>query len=444
MLLLAVTLLLASCGRSATVTEVSVVPEPVFQLQKEGTFTLRSSMKLSVTGIGQNSPVLKYVMKMLRGAHLHPSLVSAAKDSDLELVLNDTANTELGDEGYLLEIRNRGISLSANTPAGLLYGCQTLLQMMPADVTKSQYSAVTLPECTILDYPRFAWRGLAVDDTCGVLGMKFVKRLVDVMSFYKLNRLQLALSAAMDSDDVAELYEYGVARNVLVEVMDSSGWDTEGDTVFCCRGFFEGLERAREGCEVVMCPGEFCSFDRYQADARYQPKAEPGVVTMSRVYAFEPVPDSTPHRLASHIVGGRGFYTAKAGSDARKAEYMMLPRAVALAEALWSPREVRDWGRFRRKVEGQKERLAARGYSYCEGSFTPIFTARRVDETTMNIEISTEVPNTYIFFTTDMTKPTRESSVYIGPINLQRGTHIKILPVYKGQERDSVYEYVIK
>ena len=140
-----VMLLLASaCGRSAQVKELSVVPEPVFMVQKEGSFTLHSSLKMSVTGIGQNSPTIKYVMKMLRSAHFRPSLVSASQDSDVELVLNDTLNTELGDEGYLLEVRNGGIRLSANTEQGLFYAFQTLLQLFPADVTTKRYSSVTM------------------------------------------------------------------------------------------------------------------------------------------------------------------------------------------------------------------------------------------------------------------------------------------------------------
>ena len=85
-----------------------------------------------------------------------------------------------------------------------------------------------------------------------------------------------------------------------------------------------------------------------------------------------------------------------------------------------------------------------KGYTYLEGSFTPSFTARRVDDHVANVAITTEVPNTYIFYTTDLSTPTRRSAIYMGPINLSRGTHIKILPVYKDQERDSVYEYVIK
>ena len=67
-----------------------------------------------------------------------------------------------------------------------------------------------------------------------------------------------------------------------------------------------------------------------------------------------------------------------------------------------------------------------------------------MDDHTTNIAIETEVPSTYIFYTTDGSTPSRNSQVYIGPVNLKRGTHIKILPVYKDQERDSVYEFIIK
>lgn len=438
-------LLAAGCGRSATVKEISVVPEPVFMVQKEGSYTLHSSLKMSVTGIGQNSPMLKYVLKTLRSAHFRPSMVSAALDSDLELALNDTLNTELGDEGYLLEVRGSGIRLSANTERGLLYGCQTFLQMLPADVTRSAYSAVTLPECTILDHPHFPWRGIAVVDTLASIGKKHLRRLLDVMSLYKLNRLYYdGGEADASGEEWADLRDYAAARGVTLVVADSASRGFETDTVFCRRGFYEGLDRAREGCMVVMCPPDYCDWCRYQAEARYQPKASAGIITLARVYAFDPVPEGTAAASAAAIIGACGRYAVPAGSDARRAEYMLLPRALALSEVLWSPSDVRNWGRFRRKVEVQKERLAARGITYCEGSFTPIFSARRVDETTMNIEVSTEVPNTYIFYTTDGSTPTRQSAVYIGPVNLQRGTHIKLLPVYKDIERDSVYEFVIK
>ena len=135
-LLLLSAVLLAGCGHKATVTELNIVPEPVFMVKKDGSYTLGANPSVCMVGLGQNSPTAKFVMKSLRSAHLHPSLVAADDDCDIKLVLNDTVNTEIGDEGYLLEVRPTGISLSANTEVGLFYAYQTLIQMLPADVLK--------------------------------------------------------------------------------------------------------------------------------------------------------------------------------------------------------------------------------------------------------------------------------------------------------------------
>lgn len=625
--LLVVLILATGCGRSVTVGDVSVVPEPVFCVQKEGTFTLRGNPRLSVQGFGQNSPTAKYIMKSLRSAHMHPSLVPTSSEADISLVLNDTVNSEIGTEGYLLEVRNGGIRISANSETGLLYGYQTLVQLLPADVLKTTYRSITMPECTILDYPRFAWRGVMLDVSRHFFNVKHVKKVLDVMATYKMNKLHWHLtddhgwrlpsekypqlntvgSWRVDRDDVAwgkaeparegeratyggyyskeeiadvisyaadrgievipevELpghvsavlaampqlacddYPYEVAigpywppkailcagndstltvlydlldevcdlfpskyihiggdeawkdnweacakcqRRIRAEHLDGEeqlqswlvgkvqqhlaergktiiGWDeimglkkegwsmdngvsetnpfvTDDAVVLSWRGYEPGLAAARGGHPVIMCPTEYCYLDYYQADPRYQPASIGGLVTLSKAYGFDPVPEGTPAAVARNVIGGQCNLWAEYINTPQHAEYMLLPRMLATAECLWTPRDNKDWNRFRRKVEVQKDRLHAKGYNYCEGSFTPHFTARRVDDNTMNISISTEVPNTYIFYTTDLSTPTRESLIYIGPINLERGTHIKILPVYKDIERDSVYEFLIK
>ncbi len=621
-------LVLSGCGRRATVTEIAVVPEPVFVLQKEGSFTLKDNPRISLIGIGQNSPTARYVMASLRHGHLRPSMVSAGKKSDINMIILDTANPELGDEGYLLEVRSNGIHLSANTERGLFYAYQTLVQMIPADARKVRYRAITLPECTILDYPRFEWRGAHLDVCRHFFPTKFVKKFLDVMALYKLNRFHWHLtddhgwrlpserypklntigSWRVDRDDqpwgeamppqegeratyggyysredIADIVQYAAERaievipeiempghvsallasypqlacdnypyrveygpywppkailclgrdstliimeNLLDEVMDlfptsryihlggdeafkenweqclkcqrrirverlrdedelqswfmkrmaarvaargkqaigwdeisesATAWSDNPDTadvvpadsganmiVMAWRGQKIGLAAAEAGHRVIMCPTDYCYLDYYQANPLFQPKAIGGLVTLEKAYSFNPVPDSTDSTVASNILGGQCNLWSEFINTSAHAEYMLLPRMLATSECLWSPNENKDWNHFRRKVEEQKERLAARGYNYCEGSFEPHFTARRIDERTMNISISTEVPNTYIFYTTDTTTPTRKSPIYLGPINLERGTHIKILPVYKDQERDTVYEYVIK
>ena len=447
-LILLSALLLTGCWRTVTVTEPDIVPEPMFMVQKEGAYALERQMALAVSGVGQNSPTVKYIMKSLRHAHMRPSLVALSEESDLLLRINDTVNPELGDEGYLLEVRSDGVTLSANTEVGLLYAYQTLIQMLPTDVLKTTYKAVVLPECTILDRPRFAWRGLHVNVSGSPMPVKSLKRVIDAMAAYKLNRLCIdgsrwnadSLHWEVDSlraytpSEAEELTAYAAGLGISVL------WDSLPTLAHDQRS---GLELALGGAEVVLEPIEHWDLSCYQADPRYQPQAHEGLITLGHAYRFDPVPPGTNRHTAANILGGQCRLLTDCVADLGQAEYMLLPRMLAVAENLWTSPDKRSWRNFRKKVENQKDRLAAKGYSFCEGSFTPLFNATRVDDRTMNVAIETEVPNTYIFYTTDLSTPTRTSSIYLGPINLQRGTHIKILPVYKDIERDSVYEYII-
>ena len=486
LVLITTALLLASCGRTVTVTQIDIIPEPVFLVQKEGAYTLNRNIAVATSGLGQNSPTAKYIMNSLRHGHLRPSLVSRTEESDIELILNDTINPELGDEGYLLEVRQTGIRLSANTEVGLFYAYQTLRQMIPADVLEHSYSSITLPECTVLDHPRFAWRGAHLDASHHYFPVKFIKKFLDLMSFYKLNRFHWQLadeetpvlplpggydiisdttdsivdesksSAGYTEEEIAEVVAYAASLGITVVPEEGTDmvWDDENGVtrpgeilkrIVAARTTLQaGHHAARTGNRVVMCPEEFCRLDYYQADPRYQPLAEEGLITLAKAYQFDPAPQGTNKYVEQCIVGGQSLLFTESIDNPAQAEYMLLPRLLAISECLWTPRETKNWSRFRKKVEIQKARLASKGYNYCEGSFTPLFRATRVDDRTMNIAIETEVPSTYIFYTTDSTTPTRQSQIYLGPINLRRGTHIKILPVYKDQERDSVYEFVIK
>jgi hexosaminidase len=617
-------LTLAACGRTTTVTELNIIPEPAFLVQKEGSYTLNRSIAVSVSGLGQNSPAAKHIMKSLRHAHMRPSLVGRSEESDIDLIINDTLNPELGQEGYLLEVRSDGIRLSANTEVGLLYAYQTLVQMIPPDIVEHSYRSITLPECTILDYPRFEWRGAMLDVSRHFFSVKFIKKYLDLMASYKLNRFHWHLtddhgwrlpsekypllneigSWRVDRDDqpwghadppeederptyggyytrdeIAEVVAYAADLGIEVipeielpghccailaaypqfscdnkaatipigpywpptdilcagndstllfinDILDEIlplfpsqyvhiggdeavhdkwhqcpkcqhrmavehltkesqlqgwlmrqvadhlreqgktpiGWDEAVDCgglgpdamITAWRSIQTGTAAARDGNKVVMCPTEFCYLDYYQADPRYQPAAIgegytlPGehtpekYITLAKAYQFDPIPIGTTSYVAQNIVGGQANLWSEYINTPQHAEYMLLPRLLAISECLWTPQKNKDWNRFRKNVEIQKVRLDTRGYGYCDGSFTPLFRAVRVDDHSMNIAIETEVPNTYIFYTTDGSTPTRRSPVYLGPINLQRGTHIKIQPVYKDKERDSVYEFVIK
>jgi hexosaminidase len=101
----------------------------------------------------------------------------------------------IGDEGYELAITDR-IKISARTPAGLFHGVQTLRQLLPPSIENPATYArkLSVPTGRIVDEPRFEWRGMMLDVSRHFLPPTDVKRFIDNMALYKLNRLHLHLS----------------------------------------------------------------------------------------------------------------------------------------------------------------------------------------------------------------------------------------------------------
>jgi hexosaminidase len=132
---------------------------------------------------------------------LPPTLVPRAADTLrapatlIELAL-DAARGDLGDEGYELTVAEEGIRVVGARRAGLFYGTQTLVQLMP---TWIEYTAllprpVRVPAAHVVDRPRYEWRGLMLDVSRHFLGVEDVKRFIDHAAAYKLNRLHLHLT----------------------------------------------------------------------------------------------------------------------------------------------------------------------------------------------------------------------------------------------------------
>lgn len=216
--------LLCSCGRKTEIHDYSIVPEPAFMVMKNGSYTWSNSTSICFPGLEQNNTTVRYVMNSLRQMHLRPTLSGNAESDCIRFTLNDTSNSELGDEGYLIEVRSDGIFVSANTETGLFYGYQTLVQMLPEDVFMHRYSKITLPSCTILDNPRFEWRGSHLDVSRHFFSVKDVKRHLDLMAAYKLNKFHWHLTDdhgwRIESDRYPRLNDIGSWR------VDRSGeWD---------------------------------------------------------------------------------------------------------------------------------------------------------------------------------------------------------------------------
>lgn len=187
-------LLTSSCGESVSVSEFAIIPEPVYLVQKGRSFTMDRSTKLCFENLGQNTPTAKYIASSLRRMHIRPAFIGHPERNCITFALTDSVNHLLGNEGYSLKVKPEGIYISANTEAGLFYGYQTLIQLFPDDITTTSYHRVTLPECTIVDYPRFEWRGSHLDVCRHFFSVKQIEKHLDLMAAYKLNRFHWHLS----------------------------------------------------------------------------------------------------------------------------------------------------------------------------------------------------------------------------------------------------------
>jgi len=183
----------------ASFSQVSIIPEPVSLQQKEGVYNLKTQIVIEE---GSTNLAVKKIADWLKEklsvTGLPVSVASSAVKADIHFALNKTANNTIGKEGYQLIVSaNNGVTITANEPAGLFYGVQTLLQLLPAAIeskTPTKNISWSVPVVEITDYPRFGWRGLMFDVSRHFFGVKDVKEFIDDMAAYKYNLLHMHLT----------------------------------------------------------------------------------------------------------------------------------------------------------------------------------------------------------------------------------------------------------
>jgi hexosaminidase len=168
-----------------------VVPAPVSAVASGETFTLGPATTIS----SDAADVGAYLAGVLRPSTGYPLPVSAGGGGTIALLLSG-APASVGPQGYQLTIAASGVVIRANQPAGLFAGVQTLLQLLPPGVESRTLSPGpwTAPGGTVVDYPRFAYRGAMLDVARHFFTVAQVERYIDEIAQYKVNYLHLHLS----------------------------------------------------------------------------------------------------------------------------------------------------------------------------------------------------------------------------------------------------------
>lgn len=136
------------------------------------------------------------------------------------------------------------------------------------------------------------------------------------------------------------------------------GWDeilegglAQNAAVMSWRGEEGGIAAAKAGHDVVMAPHEQTYLDYYQTSNREgEPLSIGGDLPLAKVYEYQPIPRALSAEEAGHVLGGQGQLWTEYMPRPESVEYMAFPRACALAEALWSSPQPRDFDEFRLRL----------------------------------------------------------------------------------------------
>lgn len=178
--------------------KIAIIPEPVSLMKKAGTFTLPENVSIQASkseGLQQSVTFLSDRIKTATGKFV--SSVTSANHPTIKLIINNQTDSQLGTEGYRLNVNPTQVVITANKPAGIFWGVQSLIQLFPVEIESKELVAQVswkLPCVDVIDYPKLGWRGLMFDVARHFFTKEEVKVFIDNMVRYKFNLLHLHLT----------------------------------------------------------------------------------------------------------------------------------------------------------------------------------------------------------------------------------------------------------
>jgi hexosaminidase len=266
-----------------------ILPRPLEARQRPGIFTIdtRSTRIQHEPGLGSEAAYLESALADVLGRNLarggRPrggrSTIHLSRDPQLDVDGDGRPDAE----GYTLRVSGRAIRIVGADRAGVLYGIQTLRQLIPLSAYEAAARgdarrAVSIRRAAIADAPLFGYRGMGIDVARHFESKQTIKKLLDLMAFLKLNRLHFHLTDdegwRLEIPGLPELTSYGARR----------GFDLEEDTML-----HQGLGSGND-----LLPG----------DGVFDKPANPRAANLGRTPAYQGFEQAT----LNYVGDGSGYY----------------------------------------------------------------------------------------------------------------------------------------
>lgn len=220
---------LASCGGQQGEVKpynegINIIPMPQNLVQNQGVFKLSSGTSFGAT-TDEAKTVAEFFAAKMRNATGYN--ISVSDKGDITLTLD--AALDVNDEGYTLDVTSEGVTVKAKTPQGLFYGMQSFMQLLPAEIESAEKAsgiAWQAPAVSIKDEPRFGYRGVMLDVCRHFIPVEDIKKQIDVLSLFKINRLHWHLTE--DQGWRIEIKKYPKLTEVGSKRIDGEGTEYKG------------------------------------------------------------------------------------------------------------------------------------------------------------------------------------------------------------------------
>ncbi len=193
-----------------------VIPTPAHFSMGSGNFALEGNAIHYTASLKNEADILSLRLKAITGKDFAVSEGNAGSKS-IYLSVDPLVLKEQKAEGYRLSISENGIAITGADAAGVFYGVQSLLALIPTQVYTSKEAEAVVPFVTIDDAPRFGFRSVHLDVSRNFQEKETIFRVLDVMAQYKLNHFLLYTSEdegwRVEIPGLPELTEVGAQRS---------------------------------------------------------------------------------------------------------------------------------------------------------------------------------------------------------------------------------------
>jgi hexosaminidase len=255
--ILLTTFVAVHCAFIHAANTMPIIPAPVQAEEKDGNFEMTGETRIQFDSDFENeAQLLAGHLRHSTGFRLEVKSLGKSYSGDVLLVKSPWEG--LPAEGYGLSVTPSNVIIRAATSAGIFYGTQSLLQLLPPEIfsTNKIISADwKIPCVEIKDEPRFAWRGFMLDVSRHFFTKKEVEQVLDMMALYKLNTFHWHLvddqGWRIQIKKYPKLTSSGAWRDDI-----GFGLDPKSATAYDKRGRYGGFYTQKDIRDVVAYAAE--------------------------------------------------------------------------------------------------------------------------------------------------------------------------------------------